>query len=88
MSAALRYALTTGTAEKEMVEARALVCYPSRIVAIYQHYAAFVDRILYGVKPVDLPIEQPTEFELVINLKTAKTLGLTIPQRSCCARTR
>ena len=54
--------------------------YSARQADLYRETAVFVDKILTGAKPADLPVEQPTRFELVINLKTAKTLGLTVPQ--------
>jgi len=57
----------------------AICTYGPRLVASYRRLANYVDRVLKGAKPADLPIEQPTEFELVLNLKTAKSLGLTVP---------
>ncbi len=80
LSAALRYALPTLGTYKEMLEAGALAFYTHSDAENLQRYAAFVDRILRGAKPADLPIEQPTKFDLGINLKTAKALGITIPQ--------
>jgi ABC-type uncharacterized transport system substrate-binding protein len=56
-----------------------LVAYGSSLSGLGRRVAVFVDRIFNGAKPADLPLEQPTKFELVINLKTAKALGLTIP---------
>jgi putative ABC transport system substrate-binding protein len=79
-STAMRYALPTLAAEKEILEAGALVSYVPNLTELEQRYAAFIDRILRGAKPADLPIEQPTKFDMVINLKATKALGLTIPQ--------
>jgi putative ABC transport system substrate-binding protein len=80
MSVALRYALPTIAGYKEMLRAGALVSYVPSLTELAQRYAAFIDRILRGAKPADLPVEQPTKFELGINLKTAKAVGITIPQ--------
>jgi putative ABC transport system substrate-binding protein len=66
---------------KEMAEGAGMfMSYGPSNVASFQRTAYFVDRILKGAKPADIPVEQPTKFDLVINLKTAKALGLTIPQ--------
>jgi len=77
---ALNYRLPAAAPEGPFVEAGCLLAYGPDVAEIYRQAARFVDRILRGAKPADLPVEQPTEFELVINLKTAKALRLRIPQ--------
>ena len=76
---AARYRLPSIHSFRQNVETGDLMSYGPDTVAVWRRAALFVDKILKGRKPADLPVEQPTKFELVINLKTAKALGLTIP---------
>jgi len=76
---AARNRLPTIHPSRDFVEIGGLLAYAVSYPALYLRAASLVDKILKGVKPADIPLEQPTRFELVINLKTAKTLGLTVP---------
>jgi putative tryptophan/tyrosine transport system substrate-binding protein len=73
--------LPTMFGESESVEVGGLMYYGANLPDLFRRAATYVDKVLKGAKPADLPVEQPTKFELVINLKAAKQIGLTIPQR-------
>jgi len=77
---ALRYGLPTMVTYANYVRSGSLMTYSVSQAAQARRAATYVDKILKGAKPADLPVEQPTKFELVINMKTAKALGLTIPK--------
>jgi putative ABC transport system substrate-binding protein len=77
---AMKQRLPSILGEASYAVAGGLVAYGPSLADLYHRAALYVDKILKGAKPADLPVEQPTKFELVINLKTAKALGLTIPQ--------
>jgi len=76
---ALKRLMPSMSSDRELVEAGGLMSYGTTLSVIFRRAADYVDRIMKGAKPADLPIEQPTKFDLVINLKTAKALELTIP---------
>jgi putative ABC transport system substrate-binding protein len=78
---ALKSRLPSTNPNREFVDAGGLMYYGADLADSYRRVAYYVDKILKGAKPADLPVEQPTKFELVINLKTAKQIGLTIPQK-------
>jgi putative ABC transport system substrate-binding protein len=83
---ALQHRLPTIGALRDHAEAGLLMSYAPNLKESNRVRASLVDRILRGAKPADLPVEQPTKFELVVNLKTAKALGLRSRSLCCCGR--
>ena len=76
---ALKYRLPSLSTQKSVVQAGVLMAYTASFAERARVMARYVDQIFKGAKPADLPVQQPTRFELTINLKTAKALGLTVP---------
>jgi putative ABC transport system substrate-binding protein len=76
---ALRNRLPAASLQRELAEAGFLLSYGADLRDLYRRAAGFVDKIFKGAKPADRPVEQPTKYELVINLKTAKTLDIIVP---------
>jgi putative ABC transport system substrate-binding protein len=76
---ALRNRLPAASLQRELAEAGFLLTYGADLRDLYRRSAVVVDKIFKGAKPADLPVEQPTKYELVINLKTAKALGISVP---------
>jgi putative ABC transport system substrate-binding protein len=85
---AAKHRLPTVYTSRDFADAGGLMTYGANLADLFRRAAAYVDKILKGAKPADLPVEQPTKFELVINLKTAKALGLPFRRRCYCGRIR
>jgi putative ABC transport system substrate-binding protein len=77
---AMKHRLPSMVSSRDRVDAGGLMAYGPNLAELWRRAATYVDKILKGAKPGDLPVEQPTKFELIINLKTARALGLTLPQ--------
>jgi ABC-type uncharacterized transport system substrate-binding protein len=77
---AIKYRLPSAAVLRSYADAGGLMSYGADIPDMFRHTAVFVQKILQGAKPADLPVEQPTKFELAINVKTARAIGLTIPE--------